>query len=131
MAEDLAVDQHEKRRDPRAEISTAVRIRYPKLQRLAHEMCRDMSVGGMFVESASPPPVGTRVEFEIEVPVRQRKTVAGRGTVVWHRIERDPAGRPAGFGVQFAQLDPRFRELISHLVDRFIRQGGSPQELHG
>ena len=131
MSENDTAEHHEKRRDPRVEIATAVRIRYPSLERLAHEMCRDMSVGGMFVESMAPPPVGTRLEFEIGIPLRQPKTVTGEGIVAWRRRAGDADGRPPGFGVQFVALDPRFRELIYRVVDRFIQKGGMPFDLDG
>ena len=117
----------ERRRDPRAPISTEVRIRYPSLGQLAREICRDVSVGGMFVQSPVPPEIGTPVEFELELPAKRPLVVRGAGRVVWRRTADGSA--PSGFGVEFQELDPRFRELVFRVVDRFIQRGGNPFDL--
>jgi len=119
----------ERRAAPRAAVRTEVRIYYPDLHRLADEICRDISVGGMFVESAAPPAIGTEIRFEIHLPTKQLLVVDGEGVVVWvHPNSNDPL-RPNGFGVKFQQLDPRFRNLIFRVVDRHIQRGGNPFDL--
>ncbi len=119
----------DRRAAPRAPVRIEVRIVYSDLHRLADEICRDISVGGMFVESADPPGVGTEIRFEIHFPTKQVLVVRGEGVVVWIQPKRDDPVRPSGFGVKFQQLDPRFRSLIFRVVDRHIQHGGNPFDL--
>jgi uncharacterized protein (TIGR02266 family) len=117
----------ERRQDPRAAIRTEMKIFYPDLRHLADAICRDISVGGMFVESPAPLAPGTEMRFDLHFPTRTPQTVSGEGVVVWSRPAVD--GLPAGFGVKFVRLDPRFRQLIFRVVDRFIQGGGDPFDL--
>ena len=119
----------ERRADPRAAVRTEIKIFYPDLRHLADAICRDISVGGMFVESPSPLAVGTEIRFDLHIPTRRPQVVRGDGVVVWSRKVELDAGKPAGFGVRFLQLDTRFRNLIFRVVDRFIQGGGDPFDL--
>jgi uncharacterized protein (TIGR02266 family) len=118
----------ERRADPRATVRTELKIFYPDLRHLANAICRDISVGGMFVESPSPLPVGTEIRFDLHFPTRTPQTVSGEGFVAWSRAVAEN-GRPAGFGVRFVRLDSRFRNLIFRVVDRYIQGGGDPFDL--
>jgi uncharacterized protein (TIGR02266 family) len=119
----------ERRTAPRAAIRSQIDIVYPDLERLAQAICSDLSVGGMFIETEAPLPVGAPVRFDLHLPGRLHRKVSGDGVVVWRRDRRDLADPPPGFGVQFTRLDPRFRALIFRLVDGFIQRGGEPFDL--
>jgi uncharacterized protein (TIGR02266 family) len=119
----------ERRTAPRATVQTQVKIFYPDLKRLTDEICKDISVGGMFIESAAPPAVGTQVRFDLHVPTKKPRVVQGEGVVVWSHPGGAGDLRPVGFGVRFSQLDPRFRTLIFRIVDRHIQLGGDPFDL--
>jgi uncharacterized protein (TIGR02266 family) len=117
----------ERRRDRRAPAELEIEIRFPDLEQLERRICRDVSVGGMYVESEQPPALGTAIEFRFVLPSRREIHARGTGRVVWRRPR--PDGRPAGFGVQFLELDRHFRELVFRVVDRFIQRGGTPFDL--
>jgi uncharacterized protein (TIGR02266 family) len=119
----------ERRADPRAAVRTEMKIFYPDLRLLANAICRDVSVGGMFVESPAPLAVGTEIRFDLHFPTRRPQVVSGEGLVVWNRHRDDGTGKSAGFGVKFVRLDTRFRNLIFRVVDRFIQGGGDPFDL--
>lgn len=119
----------ERRAAPRATVRTEIRIFYPDLRRLADAICRDISVGGMFVESRSPLAVGTEIRFDLHFPTRKPQVVRGEGVVAWSRPNDEAQQRPGGFGVRFVRLDPRFRGLIFRVVDRFIQGGGDPFDI--
>ena len=128
MAEDTSTGI-ERRAAPRAVVQTEIRIFYPDLRRLADAICRDISVGGMFVESRAPLAVGTEIRFDLHFPTRKPQVVRGEGVVAWSRPNDDEQNRPGGFGVKFVRLDPRFRGLIFRVVDRFIQSGGDPFDI--
>jgi uncharacterized protein (TIGR02266 family) len=119
----------EQRRHARAPLATRVEILYSSKQNLVDAICRDISIGGMFVESPAPPALDSRIEFELVLPTEPPKPVRGAGRVVWRRPpERAGAAKP-GFGVEFDALDAQFRKLVYRVVDRHIQRGGTPYGL--
>ena len=80
----------EQRRHARVPLATRVEILYSTKQNLVDAICRDISIGGMFVESPAPPAVGSRIEFEVLDP-QFRKLVY---RVVDRHIQR--GGTPYG-----------------------------------
>jgi hypothetical protein len=59
----------------------------------------DLGEGGMFIEMQAPPPKGTILEIEFEVPGRPGLTQV-LGLVRW----REKAGVRAGVGIRFAPI---------------------------
>ena len=59
---------------------------------------RDISVGGMFVETGSPPPFGAEVTIAVQLPGQKDRLVLP-AVVRWTR--------PDGMGVQFGLLGAR------------------------
>lgn len=117
----------ERRRDVRVPIETVVRIEYGDLRGFVRECCRNVSVGGMFVECPNPPEVGRPIRFELVLPEPgDRRRIAGRGEVAWRRPPADSPQPPAGFGMRFTEIDLAARQMIFHIVDRFVQLGGTP-----
>jgi len=121
----------EQRRHARVPLATRVEILYSTKQNLVDAICRDISIGGMFVESPAPPAVGSRIEFELALPTEPPKPARGAGRVVWRRPPESAGAAKPGFGVEFEVLDPQFRKLVYRVVDRHIQRGGTPYGLDG
>ncbi len=66
---------------------------------------RDMSMGGMFVETAESLPFGTELSIAMKVSGTDLKVP---GTVRW--------AKPGGFGVQFGLLGARETHAIAKLL---------------
>ncbi len=78
----------------------------------------NLSVNGMFIRSADPPPVGTRLRIEIEwaatlIPLPVGEVMWSRGT---------GSDLAAGFGLRFEDVEPATRELLDALV---LQNGGA------
>jgi uncharacterized protein (TIGR02266 family) len=73
---------------------------------------RDLSLGGLFVRSKKPLPLGTAVVIELLVatlpPVRLH------GDVV--RLENDKDGLPRGFGVKFSDVDEATQSALKQII---------------
>jgi type IV pilus assembly protein PilZ len=68
---------------------------------------RDISIGGMFIESETPVTFGTEVSILLHLP--NTKAIARLpGTIRWLN--------PGGFGVQFGLLGARETHAISELL---------------
>ncbi len=128
MSQQGSVGRSDKRVYPRVPLDAKVRINYPDRERLVTELCRDVSVGGMFVATATPPAVGSIVGFELDLEILQGR-ISGTGEVVWTQEGAVPSARGSGFGMRFVEIDPRHRQLIFRIVDRFVQRGGQPFDL--
>jgi len=69
--------------------------------------------GGLYIQSLLPPPLGTRLVFEFEIPLGKIR-VTGE---VRHSLENTYGSLPAGFGVQFLDLSENDREKILSFVN--------------
>jgi len=72
-------------------------------------MARDISIGGMFVESSEILPFGTELSIALRVP-------GTKGELKLPAIVR--WAKPHGFGVQFGSLGARETHAISQLLKR-------------
>jgi len=75
-------------------------------------LTENMSEGGIFVSSLSPPAMGETVELSISV--EDSDPIPVSGTVRW--IRTDDEGNPTGCGVQFDDLDDDVRRQIEMLL---------------
>src|SRR5687768_7700010 len=73
----------------------------------------NLSKGGIFIETATPLPVGERVSLKFEVPGAGVLDVDG--VVAWVRTANQD-GMPDGMGVQFEALDGRYGAVIDEMV---------------
>jgi uncharacterized protein (TIGR02266 family) len=63
----------------------------------------DVSEGGVFVATYTPPPIGSLVYLDLEIPNRGKWPVAG--VVRWVRdFKASVEGMPPGCGVQFVEI---------------------------
>ena len=111
----------ERRRTSRVEL--VVRVDYKTIDELFSEFARNINEGGIFVETESPQPVGTRVELEFKLPGTDAPLeVIGR--VV--RIEEggpDGSAECSGMGIEFENLDTDCRAMIDDIVRRLRSRG--------
>lgn len=73
----------------------------------------DLGEGGVFIEMPDPPPKGTILEVEFDLPGR-----SGRASLLGIVRWREKAGPRAGVGVRFAPIGERARAGMRELVRR-------------
>jgi uncharacterized protein (TIGR02266 family) len=64
----------------------------------------NMSVGGIFIATHQLKPVGSRLEFSVNLPGREQP-IKGSGEVRWVRVYSEASNVPPGMGIKFDQLD--------------------------
>lgn len=114
----------------RVPIAAEVDLEFESFQGFLSEYSANISLGGMFVRCAQPPPVGTVLRFSLKLK-GDFKLIQGRGEVVWNREQGQGADKPAGVGIRFLELPPASQDLIRRMVDRYRVQGGQPFDLGG
>ena len=83
----------------------------------------NVSLGGMFVEMADPPPVGSLVKFRVEMGF-PAGAVSGTAEVVWMRPEKHGSTEPAGIGLQFRYVEEDGEPLLRTAVQLALEELG-------
>ena len=98
----------DKRVHPRVVVDTAVSCELRDAAAFAG-MAKDISIGGMFIESTQVVPFGTEISIVGRFP-GAKADLRLTGIVRW--------AKPTGFGVQFGSLGARETHAISELLKR-------------
>jgi uncharacterized protein (TIGR02266 family) len=77
----------------------------------------NLSKGGLFLESDTPLPAGTTLKLRFQI-AGSSHPIETDGAVIWVRDTATPDG-PAGMGIAFVQLEPRYGAVIDGIVTRF------------
>lgn len=91
------------------------RVAYSTSHAFRNSYLYDISMGGLFIESADPPNPGETIRVKIFLP-DEEKEMDVLGEVVWStRVERVTSERkyPPGMGVKFLNLSNEERIKIS------------------
>jgi c-di-GMP-binding flagellar brake protein YcgR len=75
---------------------------------------KDISVGGMFLYTENPPPIGDCPELSFSIG--ELRDVKVRSRVVW--VKQTPSPQDRGIAVQFIDPPPYLTEAIMQLVSR-------------
>jgi uncharacterized protein (TIGR02266 family) len=97
-------------------------VRFASVQEFVLEYAANISAGGVFVQTDSPPPLQTVVRVVMELP-GGGPPVPARCLVV-HRVTREEAaaqGKVPGMGVQFVDADDEFRARIDATIELILR----------
>lgn len=81
----------------------------------------NLSMGGMFIRTADPPPVGTR--FRVEVEWASTVMPLAEAEVVWNRTTGSE--HAAGFGIRFTRMDKQAQQML----DALVKNGGNQTAL--
>jgi uncharacterized protein (TIGR02266 family) len=91
-----------RRTDPRYDRRIEVEIVAEGRRQVGHS--RNISLGGVFVETVEPLPMQTTIQVRFRVPT-QPEPIDVTGEVRW--VERGGAGHAAGMGIRFHGLRAR------------------------
>jgi Tfp pilus assembly protein PilZ len=77
----------------------------------------DLSLGGLFILSDGPPPLGTDLQLELQIPVGDAvERIRVQGRVAWHTSPERMPPQGGGFGVQFTVVDRQASAAILKAV---------------
>jgi type IV pilus assembly protein PilZ len=107
-----------------ARVDLVVRVDYKTIDELFSEFARNINEGGLYVETDTPPELGSAVALEFKIPGNE-EPIQVMGRVV--RISEGNHQEPQGMGIEFEDLTSQSRELINELV-RNLRVGVSVPE---
>jgi type IV pilus assembly protein PilZ len=98
----------ELRRHPRVPLGIAVQYTSRGATESASGTCKDISIGGMFIQTPTPPPFGAELIVRLELP-GHKAPLSFPAIVRWTRPGQ-------GMGVQFRLLGARETHAITELT---------------
>ena len=111
-------------RRQRFRVQWRARIQCPDWLTVQRVATANVSRGGLFLTTANPPPPGTEVELELELPDGTRLSLGGTCVHVRGPRQTDEAVQPAGFGLRFE----RAHAVDLMLLEEMARVAGVPVE---
>ncbi len=98
-------------------------IDYQTLDQFFHDYATNISLGGVFIRSRNPLPVGTKLRVAFSLP-GLTDMVETVGEVAHVLDERSREGY-AGMGIRFQDLDPLSKRVVDQLIeDQVAKEGG-------
>jgi uncharacterized protein (TIGR02266 family) len=101
---------------------TQFTVRFRTTREFVREHAQNISRGGVFIQTGTPPPLDEVITVQLELP--DGGAPATTSGLVMHRVtpeEAEQQGIVPGIGVQFLEADDHFRERI----DQYVGQLGS------
>ncbi|MDP1756554.1 MAG: PilZ domain-containing protein, partial [Pseudohongiella sp.] len=72
--------------------------------------------GGLFIESTTPLPVGTKLAMDFSLPEQPSEWIQAKGVVAWVCPKADQYTFSPGMGVRFTDIQPEARDRILAIV---------------
>jgi uncharacterized protein (TIGR02266 family) len=94
--------EHFRRIDPRYDRQLEIEVLFEGKKQISQT--RNISLGGLYIESAAPLPIGTTVQLRFQLPT-QPEPVEVAGDVRW--VVKSGAGDHSGIGIRFQGLRAR------------------------
>jgi type IV pilus assembly protein PilZ len=119
----LVVEKSREARETRAprgfaRYHTQFTVRFRTAREFVREHAQNISRGGVFIQTRTPPPIDEVITVQLELP--DGGPPATTTGLVMHRVtetEADQQGIVPGIGVQFLDADDQFRERIDRYID--------------
>jgi len=113
----------DRRRQPRMSVGMVIRASLKDMQEVISGYTINVSTGGLFIRTSKPPPVGTRLRFEIKLK-DGTPILNGSGEVTWKRDPSPPGQKPClpGVGIKFLELDKNSQHFVRAMVQRSQEQ---------
>lgn len=106
------------RQYPRHKLVKRVKVKCGSWDAASQLYTHNISRGGMFVRTLSPPPVGSTVEVVVTLPDGSQSALVGEVVrVVSVEEAAMDSGQVAGMGLRFGALEPRQVEGLERLID--------------
>lgn len=114
----------ERRIDSRAPLTLPVRLQIEGTDQVLDFRTRDVSEGGIFIETDSPCPIGTQFKAEVFMPT-VNMTIEARGTVVRSIPEGSGIDGPIGMAIRFTDHGDFGWDFLAHFVESYLADHSS------
>ena len=111
----------ERRKSQRVDIE--LEIEYSDLENFCQDYARNLSLGGLFVETRQPLKVGSELKLAFRLPGYPNKILSsGRVVRATYPEDTTPTNRRPGMAIQFDDLSEESKAIIDALVRESLEQ---------
>ena len=108
----------DKRVRGRIPIRDKVQIICDNYEKFITEYADNISIGGMFIKTDKPFPIGTQFGLELTIG-NEDKRISAVGEVVWTKeFGATVDKRPSGMGIRFIELRGKSKLFIKELIEK-------------
>ena len=100
-----------------ARVPVALELEYRSAGAFLVAYTTNLSKGGIFIETATPLPIGTVVAMKLHAP--NTPTCDVQGTVAWLRPESTGPGQPAGMGIVIDTAADQYGAVVDQIAFSF------------
>ena len=100
-----------------ARIPLRIQIQYRTAEQFFRDYMLNLSTGGIFIETARPLKVGTRLKIQFCLP-RMEKEILADGVVVRRVNVHGKNPGTGGMGIRFSDLDPKDKSSLDDYIQR-------------
>ena len=118
------------RKQPRVAANIGVIVRIANGRQLPAGQIRNISLGGVFIETADLPAFGSALELEFSLPDQERRTIRCQGFVAWTtKTAPDKVPGLEGIGVRLADIGIQEMRALAAFIDNMT--AGKAGATHG
>jgi uncharacterized protein (TIGR02266 family) len=105
--------------------AVVVRMRFPRPEDFRHRYTRDLSRGGVFIQTPNPRPPGSKVVLVLEPPASDQVSLLGEVVTAVDAEDARARGLQPGMGIRFLDLEDK-RGVIEAILERLAPGGAVP-----
>lgn len=102
-------------------VPTRLRVGFESYGEIRESLMTNVSRGGLFIATASPLPLGTRMRIRICIE-ETGDVVDVEGEVAWHNMGPGLVSEEQGMGVQFVRLTEEEEKAVDNLYEGSLRK---------
>lgn len=95
-------------------------VAYGSVDEFLSDWTSNVSIGGMFLRTAEPKPVGTRFRLRFQIPEHEH-TIEAQGEVCWVIPGNTTPPPHPGMGIRFTDVEPDDQAAIARLIAQRAR----------
>jgi molecular chaperone DnaK len=109
------VVRKESRKEPR--VSIFVRVDFKDKEDFIYYYSRNLSRGGIFIQTVDPLPPGTPIFLQLSLP-GNTQPLEIESKVIWSRKEENEEGNKSipGMGIQFLRIDEQNKKILDDFL---------------
>lgn len=116
------MEEKEKRAHKRLEVKE-IEVEYTTGDKFVKDFVKNISLGGMFIETMKPLAPGTIIKLKFIIP-GQKVPINLKGEVRWTSYPKDVLRRthPPGMGIKFIDLTERKLSSLRNFIEKLSRE---------
>jgi len=106
----------EKRKEPR--VPVRIRIQYETADRFFEDYIRNLSLGGIFIETEKPLPVDTKLKIQLSLPEMEEPLIVDGVVVHTLHVGQHTEPPESGMGIRFSALDNESKQVLDGYLQK-------------